>query len=68
MTAPKLLTMEEVADVTRTPVATLRYLRHMGKGPRCCKPARRVLYRESDVIAWLDEAAEADDRFGASAN
>ena len=30
----ELLTMQEVADVVRVPVATLRYWRHVGTGPR----------------------------------
>ena len=30
----KLLTIQEVADVVRVPVVTLRYWRHLGTGPR----------------------------------
>ena len=50
----KLLTLAEVAAVTRTPVATLRYFRHLGVGPRSFKLGRRVVYREDDVVAWIE--------------
>ncbi len=30
---PDLLTISEAAEVLRTPVATLRYWRHLGTGP-----------------------------------
>jgi hypothetical protein len=30
----ELLTINEAAEVTRAPVATLRYWRHLGVGPR----------------------------------
>ena len=49
----KLLTLPEVAAVTRTPIATLRYFRHLGVGPRSFKLGRRVVYREEDVVAWI---------------
>jgi len=31
---PELLTITEAADLLRAPVATLRYWRHLGTGPR----------------------------------
>ncbi|MCW2904184.1 MAG: Transcriptional regulator, MerR family [Streptosporangiaceae bacterium] len=55
----RLMTTEEVADYFRTVPATCRYWRHVGKGPRSFKVGRRVLYRESDVIAWADAALAA---------
>jgi DNA-binding transcriptional MerR regulator len=51
----RLLTIGEVAELTRAPVNTLRYWRGIGAGPPAFKVGRRVLYRESDVRAWLDE-------------
>jgi excisionase family DNA binding protein len=51
---PELLTITEAADVLRTPVATLRYWRHQGIGPRSFCLGRRVLYRRDDVHAWID--------------
>lgn len=56
----RYLTTEEVAEVARTAASTVRYWRHVGKGPRGIKRGRRVLYPESAVTAWLqgeDEAA-----------
>jgi predicted DNA-binding transcriptional regulator AlpA len=54
----RLLTLDEVAEWTRTPVATLRYWRHRGQGPPTFKLGRRVVAREEDVEAWIAEAAE----------
>jgi hypothetical protein len=36
------LTMKEVANVVRVPVATLRYWRHLGSGPRSFRVGRSV--------------------------
>lgn len=52
----KILTVHEVSELIRVPVATLRYWRHQGSGPKSFKLGqRRVVYRESDVVAWLEE-------------
>lgn len=59
-----LLILDEVAVMTRLPVATLRYLRHCGTGPRSGKLGRRVVYRESDVLRWIDEQFAKDARNG----
>jgi excisionase family DNA binding protein len=57
---PELLTMTEAADLLRAPVATLRYWRHLGTGPRSFRLGRRVLYRRDDLHAWIDhQRAEA---------
>ena len=55
---PELLTITETADMLRTPVATLRYWRHQGTGPRSFRLGRRVLYRRDDVRAWIDAKRE----------
>ncbi len=55
----QLWTTEEVAVHFRTVPATVRYWRHVGKGPRSFRVGRRVLYRESDVKAWLDASVGA---------
>jgi DNA-binding transcriptional MerR regulator len=47
--------MTEVADLIRVPVATLRYYRHLGCGPRSFKVGRTVRYWRSDVYHWLEE-------------
>lgn len=51
---PNLLTTTEVADLARTSPETVRYWRHIGKGPRSFKLGRRVLYDEADVLAWIE--------------
>ena len=49
----KLLTVPEVAALARTTPSTVRYWRHIGKGPVGVKVGRRVLYDETDVQSWL---------------
>ncbi len=56
---PELLTIAEAAEVLRTPVATLRYWRHLGTGPRSFRLGRRVLYRRDDLRLWIDGQREA---------
>ena len=52
-----LLTSAEVAEMTRLPLATLRWWRHTGEaGPKSFKLGRRVMYRRADVEQWLAEA------------
>ena len=58
-TAPELLTLAETAAVLRTPVATLRYWRHLGVGPDGFRVGRRVVYRREDVNRWLSEQQQA---------
>ena len=58
---PELLTITEAADVLRTPVATLRYWRHLGTGPRSFRLGRRVVYRLADVRAWIEAQDHRDD-------
>lgn len=51
----KLLRIDEVAEMTGIPANTLRFWRSSGgTGPRSAKLGRRVVYRESDVIDWID--------------
>ncbi len=52
---PELLTITEAAELLRAPVATLRYWRHLGTGPRSFRLGRRVLYRRDDLQAWVEE-------------
>ncbi|HLM22220.1 MAG TPA: helix-turn-helix domain-containing protein [Propionibacteriaceae bacterium] len=61
---PEYLTTAEVGAKVRTPAETVRYWRHVGKGPKSFKIGRRVLYRESDVERWIAEQ-EHDARYKA---
>lgn len=67
----ELLTLAEAAELLRTPVATLRYWRHLGTGPTSFKLGKRVLYRRADIAAWLAaqlaRQAGGDDGFGDAA-
>ena len=55
----KFLTTAEVSEIARIPAESLRWMRHVGKGPKSFKLGRRVLYAVEDVEAWI-EAARAD--------
>lgn len=59
---PDLLTINEAAVLLRTPVATLRYWRHLGTGPHSFRVGRRVLYRRADLDAWVDARHDVDGR------
>ena len=41
----RLLTITEAAELLRVPVATLRWWRHKGIGPRSFKMGRHVMYQ-----------------------
>ena len=55
----KYLTTAEVGELLRAPVETVRYWRHIGKGPASFKLGRRVLYAIEDVEAFVDAARKA---------
>ncbi len=55
----RLLTTREFAERSRVSESTERAWRREGKTPRHLRVGRRVLYRESDVEAWLDEQRES---------
>lgn len=63
--ADELLTIEEAAARIRRPVATLRYWRHRGEGPRAFKIGARVMYKAGDVDGWLEEQYSAADQASA---
>lgn len=54
----RYLTTEEVADLLRTSPESVRYWRHVGRGPRSFKVAKRVLYAVEDVEAFIAEARQ----------
>lgn len=55
----KYLTTHEVAELCRTSPETVRFWRHVHKGPQSFKVGRRVLYAADDVEAWLLAARAA---------
>jgi excisionase family DNA binding protein len=53
----ELLTVADVAEMTRLSAGTLRYWRALGEGgPPSFKLGRRVMYRRADVEKWLEKA------------
>jgi hypothetical protein len=51
----QLMTPEAVSEYTHITTGGLATARYTGKGPKFLKPtAKTVLYRKSDVDAWLD--------------
>ena len=55
-----LLTLPEAAALLRSPVATLRYWRHLGIGPDGFRLGRRVMYRREDLNRWVAEQRQAE--------
>lgn len=56
---PEYMTTDEVAELCRTSPETVRYWRHIGKGPASFKLGRRVLYAREDVEAHVRAARNA---------
>jgi excisionase family DNA binding protein len=57
----ELLLIEEVAELTRLPLSTLRFYRHVGKGgPKSFKLGNRVAYKRTDVEAWIENQYQAE--------
>jgi excisionase family DNA binding protein len=57
----ELLLIEEVAELTRLPLSTLRFYRHVGKGgPKSFKLGNRVAYKRSDVLEWIESQYQAE--------
>jgi predicted DNA-binding transcriptional regulator AlpA len=57
---PDILLMEEVSEITRIPLPTLRFYRHAGLGPKSFKLGGRVAYKHQDVLDWIEERYNAD--------
>lgn len=56
----KLLTLEEVAEMLRKTPAQLRWMRHNRTGPPGAKIGGRVMYREHEVLEWINRAFDED--------
>ena len=55
MEADQLLTTAEAAGALNVPVATMRWWRHQGTGPKAFRLGqRKIMYKRSDLLAWLD--------------
>ena len=51
----EFLSTTELAEMLGVPVATCRWWRHNGTGPRGFRVGRAVRYRRSDIEAWIAE-------------
>lgn len=56
------LTTEELAELLRVPVPTVRVWRHNGSGPEGVRFGRHVRYRRSTVGAWIAASEQAQRR------
>jgi excisionase family DNA binding protein len=56
---PEYMTTDEVAQLCRTSPETVRYWRHIGKGPTSFKVGRTVLYDREDVTSYLEAARQS---------
>jgi hypothetical protein len=52
-----LLTLTEVASTLRVPLATARWWRANGQGPKTFRIGRRVVARRADVAAFIESQA-----------
>lgn len=53
----EMLNTTQVSERTGVPVATLRYWRHIGTGPKSFKLGpRRIVYKAEDIQTWLAKA------------
>jgi predicted DNA-binding transcriptional regulator AlpA len=59
MTIAVLLTLEETASKLRKTPAALRYMITRGTAPRSALIGGRRMFREADVVEWLDKQFEA---------
>lgn len=55
---PDYITTQEFADLLRTSPETVRYWRHIGKGPKPFKVGRKVLYVRNEITEWINAARE----------
>lgn len=60
MKPDRLLTLPEIAEITRIPIDTLRWYRHKSIGPKMFRLGRRIVAKESDVLAWIEDASKGD--------
>jgi excisionase family DNA binding protein len=57
-----LLKTDEVAEMLRVPVSTVRYWRTKNEGPRWARVGRRITYRRQDVEQWWERQQQLSSR------
>ncbi|GAA5021114.1 hypothetical protein GCM10023258_10210 [Terrabacter aeriphilus] len=58
--ALKFMTTTEVAALCRTSPESVRWWRHVGRGPKSFRVGRRVLYETNEVWSWLEELKDRE--------
>jgi len=53
------MTTQEVAELLKVPVPTVRAWRHNGSGPDGVRLGRHVRYRHSSVVRWITSREQA---------
>lgn len=59
---PAFLTTEELAELLRVPLATVRDWRHRGQGPPGYRFGKHVRYSSEAVLRWAEQQADIDPR------
>lgn len=54
-----LMTIDEVAEYLRVPVLTIRWLRQEGRFCPAVKVGRRLTWRRSAILAWVESQSES---------
>ncbi|MFE1248258.1 helix-turn-helix domain-containing protein [Streptomyces sp. NPDC058735] len=60
----RYLTTAEVAERYRTAESTVRYWRHIKKGPLGIKVGKRVLYPEAELLRYERTLIDGQDEWG----
>lgn len=50
----RMITVEELASAHHVTPQAIYNMRHRGVGPRATRIGKRLLFTESDVLAWLE--------------
>jgi predicted DNA-binding transcriptional regulator AlpA len=61
---PDLMSINEVAALTRKSRHALYSMRYTNTGPPSFRLGRRLVYRRADVLAWIESHAAADKHLG----
>lgn len=60
-TGERLVSSDELAALLGLTVGTVRWMKHDGQLPPAAKVGRRLVWKESEILAWLDELFAADE-------
>lgn len=55
MSAHEFLDVDQAADYLKISASNLNKRRVAGTGPKYCKLGRRVIYRRTDLDAWISD-------------